>query len=253
MTRLVSWNVNGIRAVSKKGFAEWLLGADIDVLSIQETKAQFDQLSEEITEIPGYKSYWASAEKKGYSGVAVYSRIPVVSHEVLGTPQFDAEGRVLSMDLGDFVLLNCYFPNSQEAGKRLGYKLAFCKALHEKCDELVAAGRDIVICGDFNVAHKEIDLKNPKANKKNPGFLPEERAWIQTFLDSGYKDSFRMFSSEGDQYTWWSYRFKARERNSGWRIDYHCVNDRFAHRVKDARIWQDVFGSDHCPVVLELY
>ncbi len=247
----VSWNVNGIRAVEKKGFIDILQDLDADVIGIQETKAQPDQLSDALKNIPGYTSWWHSAEKKGYSGVAFYSRIkPVAVHYGLGIEEFDAEGRVLTLEFEKFYLLTIYFPNAGAELKRLDYKLRFDKALEEHCRKLEEE-KDVILCGDFNVAHKEIDLKNPKSNVKNAGFTPEERQWMDGFIDkAGYIDTFRMFNQEPEQYSWWSYRFSARSKNIGWRIDYFCVNKGARQNVVDAKILQDVMGSDHCPVLL---
>ena len=253
MKRILSWNVNGIRAVEKKGFAEWVKKESPDVLAIQETKANPDQLGDSLKNIDGYKSYFMSAVRKGYSGTAIYTKQEPENIEKLGLSEFDDEGRTIVADFKDFTLINCYFPNSQEAGKRLDYKIEFCDAILNKCNELVAFGKDVVLCGDYNIAHTEIDLKNPKSNEKNPGFLPEERAWMTKFLSNVYADTFRRFHpDEKDHYTWWSYRFSAREKNVGWRIDYHCVNEDFFKKVIKSEIRNDVTGSDHCPVSIEL-
>ncbi len=249
--KIVSWNVNGIRAVEKKGFINMLPDFDADVIGLQETKAQPDQLSEELKNIPGYTSYWHSAERKGYSGVAFYSRIePLAVHYGLGDPEFDCEGRVLTLEFATFYLINIYFPNSAEQLKRLDYKLRFNEKLTNFAKELELK-KDVILCGDFNVAHKEIDLKNPKANVKNAGFTPEERAWMDSFVAAGFVDTFRMFNQEPDQYTWWSYRFNARAKNIGWRIDYFCVSDAAKAKVQNAAILNEVLGSDHCPVELQ--
>jgi exodeoxyribonuclease-3 len=256
--RILSWNVNGIRAVEKRGFVQWIREESPDVLCIQETKARPAQLSPELIgprdrEGRLYASYWASAEKAGYSGVAIYSREEPREVKPLGAGEFDGEGRVLQADYGDFVLICAYFPNSQEAGARLGYKLAFCGAILECCNALVARGRRLVLCGDYNIAHTPIDLARPKENEGNAGYLPEERAWMDAFTGAGYVDSFRHFhAGEPGHYSWWSYRMKARERNVGWRIDYHCVDAAFLPRVKAAAIRPDVTGSDHCPVQIDL-
>ena len=249
MKKIYSWNVNGIRACQKKGLVEWIEQESPDVLAIQETKAQIDQLDDELININGYKSFWFSAQKKGYSGVAIYTKDEPNSIEQMGDDEFDSEGRTIIAHYDDFTLINCYFPNSQAEGARLDYKLAFNNRIHEICDQLVAEGKNVVLCGDLNVAHKPIDLKNPKTNEKNPGYLPEEREWMGKFLDSGYTDTFRHFyPDEEGQYSWWSYRFQARQKNAGWRIDYFCVNKAFTDKVKEAKIHQDVMGSDHCPV-----
>ena len=254
--KIISWNVNGIRAVEKKGFTDWISSCGADVICIQETKASPDKLSEELLN-PLYDggvfySYFSSAKKPGYSGTAIYSRIKPDSVEVLGDDRFDDEGRVTIARFGKTAVISAYFPNSQEAGARLDYKLAFNEAILNKCNQLVAGGYNIVLRGDYNVAHTPIDLANPKTNETNPGYLPEEREWFTHFLESGYVDTFRKFCKEPKMYTWWSYRFHAREKNIGWRIDYWCVNSAFESKVKKSEILSDVTGSDHCPIEIEL-
>jgi exodeoxyribonuclease III len=249
--RFISWNVNGIRAVEQKGFSNILTGFDADIIAIQETKAQPEQLSPELINIPGYTSYWHSAERKGYSGVAVYSRLePLRVLTGMDEPEFDCEGRVLTLEFSGFFLMNIYFPNSGEGLKRLDFKLRFNEALLKFADRLRQA-KTVILCGDFNVAHKPIDLKNPAANVKNAGFTPEERAWMDGFVAAGFVDTFRVFNQEPEQYTWWSYRFNARAKNIGWRIDYFCVDAGSMDKVRDAAILKEVMGSDHCPVQLE--
>lgn len=248
MTSLISWNVNGIRSVADKGFFPWLESCGADIVCLQETKAQPEQLGGDYFRPAGYESHWASADKKGYSGVAVYTRRVPRSVNVLGDERFDAEGRVLRLDFDDFTLFNCYFPNSQEAGARLDYKLAFCDTLKQAGDAEKAKGRTVVICGDFNIAHKPVDLEYPQANIGNPGYLPQERAWMDAFINDGYLDTFRKFNQSPRQYSWWSYRTRARERNIGWRIDYFCVDRTSDERIKAAAIHADITGSDHCPV-----
>jgi exodeoxyribonuclease-3 len=256
--RILSWNVNGIRAVEKRGFSEWLRRESPDMLCIQETKANPAQLSEELIRPRDgkgrvYRSYWASAKKAGYSGTALYSRTEPLDVGFLGIPEFDDEGRVLQADFGDFILICAYFPNSQDGGARLGYKLAFCAAMLEHCNGLAASGRHFVLCGDYNIAHKPIDLARPKENEGNAGYLPEERAWMDAFTAAGHVDTFRYFHpGEPDHYSWWSYRMNARARNVGWRIDYHCTDRDFLPRVKNSVIRPEVTGSDHCPVQIEL-
>lgn len=249
--RLVSWNVNGIRAVEKKGFAEIMDNLAADILCLQETKAQPEQLSPQLLEPAGYAAYYHSAEKKGYSGVAVFTKIPPVRviHGI-GQEEYDREGRVLTLEFTDFYLVNIYFPNSGEDLKRLGFKLAFNDSLLAWTEKL-RHDKSVVLCGDFNVAHKEIDLKNPDKNGQNAGFTPEERAWMDRFVGHGYLDTFRMFNQQPEQYTWWSYRFNARARNIGWRIDYFCVDSGSEYRVAGAEILGHIQGSDHCPVQLE--
>lgn len=249
---IISWNVNGIRAVEKKGFLDWLQSENPDILCVQETKARPEQLSEQLRSPEGYRTYFSSAKRPGYSGVALFSKKEPDGVTNFGLPEFDDEGRVLTARFGDLHVISAYFPNSQEAGARLDYKLAFCEAMLDYCNAKVASGQHIVLCGDYNIAHTPIDLANPKANEKNPGYLPEERAFMTKFLENGYIDCFRKFCSEGGKYSWWSYRFRAREKNIGWRIDYTCVNKALDERVKSASILDSVFGSDHCPVKLEL-
>jgi exodeoxyribonuclease-3 len=252
MKTVVSWNVNGIRAVEKKGFLEWLSAESPDVLCLQETKAHRGQVSEALSSptLPGgtWKSWWSSAKKAGYSGTAIYSKREPLDVRTLGVGEFDDEGRVIMAEFPEAVIVSAYFPNSQEAGARLDYKLDFCAAIKESCDSLVAAGKNVILCGDYNIAHKPIDLANPKANEGNPGYLPAERAWMDSFLAAGYVDTFRSFCAEGHQYTWWSYRFHAREKNIGWRIDYECVNPSFMPKVASSTILKDITGSDHCPI-----
>ncbi|MDR1956801.1 MAG: exodeoxyribonuclease III [Treponema sp.] len=256
--RIVSWNVNGIRAIEKRGFVQWLQDTSPDILCLQETKARPEQLTPALihphdAEGNCYRSYWASAQKPGYAGVALYSKIQAQQVQTLGIPLFDAEGRVLQADYTDFTLICAYFPNSQDGGARLDYKVAFCTAIGERCDALVSQGRHLVLCGDYNIAHTPLDLARPKENEGSPGYLPEERAWMDTFTAAGYVDTFRHFHpGETGHYSWWSYRTAARKRNVGWRIDYHCVDTRFMPLVRSAGILADVAGSDHCPVVLEV-
>jgi len=249
---IISWNVNGIRAWEKKDGFSWLRAVQPDIFCVQETKAQPNQLTQKFLQPEGYKVFWSSAEKKGYSGVAVYTKTDPLNVSFLGTENFDKEGRTLILDYESFTLINAYFPNSQAEGARLSYKIDFCNAVMEKCMEIISHGRDVVICGDFNIAHKPIDLKNPKQNEKNPGYLPEEREWMTRFLNSGFLDTFRIFTEEGGHYTWWSYRFNARVKDIGWRIDYFCINDSSSLKIKSSDILKDIMGSDHCPVRLIL-
>lgn len=250
--KIISWNVNGIRAAEKKGLINWIEESDADIICLQETKAQPEQLSDELLNIKNYKSYFESAEKKGYSGVAIYTKKEPISVENMGIDEFDSEGRIITVKFENFTLINGYFPNSQEKGKRLDYKLAFLNALYDYANKLIAQGEDIVICGDYNIAHEEIDLARPKQNTENPGFLPEERAWMTKFLNNGYIDTFRHFYPKEVKYSWWSYRAKARENNVGWRIDYHCVNAGLLPKVEEVDILDNVMGSDHCPVYIKL-
>ncbi|MDR3303524.1 MAG: exodeoxyribonuclease III [Treponema sp.] len=255
--RIVSWNVNGIRAAEKRGLVSWLQEDDPDILCVQETKARPEQLSPRLRAPPdkngaAYHSYWASAQRAGYSGVAVYSKTPLTV-EPLGTAEFDDEGRVIKADVGDFVLICAYFPNSQDAGARLPYKMRFCAAMSACCNALLAAGRHIVLCGDYNIAHKPLDLARPEDNEGCPGYFPEERAWMDSFTGAGFVDTFRHFHpDESGHYSWWSYRTHARERNVGWRIDYHCVDAGLLSQVRNPVIRAEVEGSDHCPVEISL-
>lgn len=251
---LLSWNVNGIRSIERKGFLYWLEQACPDLLCIQETKAWPAQLSYELVAGHGYHTIWANAEKKGYSGVVTFCReAPQTARVGLGIPRFDREGRVVVTDHGQFLLYNVYFPNGQRDYSRVGFKLDFYQALLEELNQQVAAGRHVIIAGDWNTAHRPIDLKNPEANQQTSGFLPEERAMIDRYLAAGYVDVFRHLHPEvRDRYTWWSYRFNARERNIGWRIDYFFVNRALLPAVHSAEILDHVFGSDHCPISLHL-
>ena len=251
--RIYSWNVNGIRAIHKKGFLEWLVEDRPDILCVQETKANLDQLPKKLANVEGYKSYFNSAERKGYSGVGLYSSMePEKIENGFGIKKFDLEGRVQIADYDDFVLFNIYFPNGKMSDERLKYKLDFYDAFLEHANNLRDEGRNIVVCGDVNTAHKEIDLAHPKENSKISGFLPVERDWIDKFLENGYVDTFRMFNQEPEQYTWWSYRTKARDRNVGWRLDYFFVNEEFKNNIKSSYILSDVMGSDHCPIGIEI-
>ena len=251
--KILSWNVNGLRAVHKKGFIEWLQSESPDILCIQETKAAREQLPRALKSIEGYHAYFCEAEKKGYSGVAIYTKIkPKIVEYGFGISKFDSEGRILIADYGDFVLLNIYFPNGKMSDERLAYKLEFYDTLLDYANNLKENGKNVVICGDLNTAHKEIDIARPKANEKNSGFLPIERAWIDKFLSQGYIDTLRMFNKNPEQYTWWSYRGGARSRNVGWRLDYFFVNEEFKDKVKFAYILPEVMGSDHCPVGVDI-
>ncbi len=252
--RIISWNVNGIRSVHRKGkLLEFLENDKPDVLCIQETKAQEEQLSTEITDIPGYTAHFCSAKRKGYSGVALYTREkPQDIRCGLGIQKFDSEGRTIVADYGDFVLMNIYYPNGKMSPERLAYKMEFYDAFLDYANDLKAQGRMVLACGDVNTAHTEIDLARPKANAKISGFLPQERAWIDKFLSQGYLDTFRILEPGPEHYSWWSMRANSRARNVGWRLDYFFVNIEFREKVKEAFILPEVLGSDHCPVGVEL-
>jgi exodeoxyribonuclease III len=251
--RILSWNVNGIRAVHKKGFLEWFKSDNPDILCIQETKATRKQVPPDLRNVEGYHVYFNQAERKGYSGTALYTRIkPEKVDYGLKIDKFDLEGRTIIADYGDFILFNVYFPNGKMSPERLQYKMDFYDAFLEYADKLKEDGRNIVVCGDVNTAHQAIDLARPKENEKISGFLPEERAWIDKFLSHGYVDTFREFNKEENQYTWWSYRTRARERNVGWRLDYFFVNQEFTKQVESSYILSEVMGSDHCPVGIDI-
>ena len=251
--RILSWNVNGIRAIYKKGFLQWLMTDKPDILCIQETKASEEQLPDDLRNILGYHTFYASAEKKGYSGVALLSEEePRHIEPGWGVDSFDREGRALVADYGDFLLMNIYFPNGKASPERLKYKMDFYESFLEYADGLKNQGKKLIICGDVNTAHKEIDLARPKENETVSGFLPEERAWIDKLLSHGYIDTFRMFEEGGGHYSWWDYKTRARERNVGWRIDYFLVSENLEHRIQSAFILSDVMGSDHCPIGIEL-
>lgn len=248
--KLISWNTNGIRACMGKGFLESMAAQDADIICIQETKMQVGQ-----AEVPmeGYHQYWCAAEKKGYSGTAVFTRVEPLSVSYgIGVDVHDHEGRVITCEYEDFYLVNVYVPNSQSELKRLDYRMQWEDDFRAYLTGLDAV-KPVVVCGDLNVAHTEIDLKNPKTNTKNAGFTPEERAKMTELLSAGFVDSWRYFNPEVEGvYSWWSYRFKAREKNAGWRIDYFLVSEKLKDRMKGADILTDIMGSDHCPVVLEL-
>ncbi len=254
--RLVSWNVNGLRAAVKKDFFASVEDLDPDILLLQETKLQEDQRTGEMISLPGYTSHWAySTVKKGYSGVAAYTRLsPQTVSPGMGIPRFDQEGRILELDLGDFILFNIYFPNGQMSEERLQYKLDFYQDFFDHTDRLRDQGRSLIITGDFNTAHNEIDLKNPKPNSKRSGFLPIERQVLDKITANGYVDTFRHFNPETVKYSWWSYRFNARANNAGWRLDYFFATQDIIDRgwITNTFINNEIQGSDHCPVGLEL-
>lgn len=271
--KFISWNVNGIRACVKKGFLDFFNETDADIFCIQESKMQEGQLD---LNLPGYHQYWNYAVKKGYSGTGIFTKEePISVFYGLGIEEHDQEGRVITLEFKDYYFITVYTPNSQSELARLSYRmkweedfLAYLKKLEEKkpvifCDDLKESQpsltqeakpkkKPIIICGDFNVAATELDLKNPKNNVKNAGFTPEEREKFKTLLDSGFTDSYRYLHPDTEKYSWWSYRFKARERNAGWRIDYFLTSDSIKDKIKDAEILTDVMGSDHCPIELDI-
>ncbi len=247
--KLISWNVNGLRACAGKGFAEAFLQLGADFFCLQETKMQAGQLD---LEFPGYESYWNYADKKGYSGTAIYTKHhPVSVTYGIGIDEHDHEGRVITLEMEDFFLVTVYTPNSQDGLRRLDYRMQWeddFRAYLLRLDER----KPVIVCGDMNVAHQEIDLKNPSSNRRNAGFTDEERQKFTSLLGSGFSDTFRSLYPEQVTYSWWSYRFHAREKNAGWRIDYFVVSNRLMERVKEAAIHTEVYGSDHCPVELQI-
>jgi len=251
--KIFCWNVNGIRAIQKKGFPEWIKKTSPDVLCLQETKAQYDQLDETLTKMDGYNCHFFSAEKKGYSGVATYSKMePVSVRNGLNISHFDTEGRVIETDFKHFTLFNVYFPNGGRGPERVKYKLDFYDSLFFHIDKIRKKQKNIVICGDFNTAHQEIDLARPAHNINNSGFMPIEREWIDKIINLGYIDIFREYNKEPGQYTYWDQITKSRERNVGWRIDYFFISKEMRKRVTGAKIHPDVIGSDHCPIELDI-
>jgi exodeoxyribonuclease-3 len=253
--KIVSWNVNGIRAVAKKGFLDWMKEAKADIVCVQETKADVDKIPDVIRGLDGYHTFFHSCSiKSGYSGVGVFSRVQPDAVEMhLGVEEFDGEGRVLALDYGAFLLYNIYFPNGSSENKRVPFKLRFYDTLLERWARERAAGKRIVVCGDYNIAHKPIDLARPKENETNTGFLPEERAVLDRMASDGWLDSFREFHPEEPEwYSYWDYFTRARERNVGWRIDYHWITADLRPALKNAWISMDVMGSDHCPVGIVL-
>jgi exodeoxyribonuclease-3 len=250
--KILSWNVNGLRAVLRKGFLDWLHKEQPDILCIQEIKAHEEQLPEEVKNIENYYTHFTSAERKGYSGVALFSKMKPLSVQNLDIPRFDVEGRTQVVEYPAFFLYNVYFPNGKKSKERLEYKMDFYDAFLKHAERLRKKGKKLVICGDVNTAHRQIDLARPKENAKVSGFLPEERAWIDTFIAHGFIDTFRIFTSEGGHYSWWDYKSHARERNVGWRIDYFFISENLKKQLSSAFISPEVMGSDHCPVGIEL-
>jgi exodeoxyribonuclease III len=252
--RFYSWNVNGIRSALRRGFLEWLEGEQPEVLCIQETKAAPDDLPEEVLHPKGYVSHWAIAQKKGYSGVATYTRHPVTRWQAgLGIERLDTDGRLMMTEIGGIELYNVYFPNGKASPERLALKYDFYDAFIKFVNERVAEGHPVVFCGDVNTAHKEIDIARPKENEKISGFLPEERACMDRWIEQGWIDSFRHFYPDKAQaYSWWSLRTGARKRNVGWRLDYFFVHESLLPRLEGAGIMSEVTGADHCPVWIEL-
>ena len=248
--RFISWNVNGLRACMQKGFQTFFDTVDADCFCLQETKLQEGQIS---LALPGYSQYWCYAQKKGYSGTAVFSKVVPLSVQYgVGIPELDTEGRLITLEYDEFYLVTCYTPNAQRELARIDHRLKWDEAFRQYLQQLDAK-RPVIVCGDLNVAHKEIDLKNPSSNRGNAGFSDEERESFSQLLSCGFTDSFRLLNPDATgAYTWWSYMFKARANNAGWRIDYFLVSNRIADRITAAPIYADVLGSDHCPVGLEI-
>ncbi len=251
---LVSWNVNGLRAVHQKGFLSWLHQTQPDILGLQETKCHPDQLPPELRQPPGYYTYWATAEKKGYSGVALYSKQEPLSVQIgLGLAEFDREGRTIVAEYDQFVLVIAYFPNGSHDHSRVPFKMAYKAAFLDSCNQLREQGKRVIFCGDVNTSHQEIDLARPKQNQHATGFLPEERAWIDQIVAQGYRDTFRsLYPDRRGAYSWWAYFTGSREKNVGWRLDYFFTSPEAWPLVVDAAIHAEVVGSDHCPVSLTL-
>ncbi len=251
--KIITWNVNGLRAALKKGVLPWIIEQSPDAMCLQETRVLPEQLPEEQREVDGYKVIWNPAEKKGYSGTSTWIKRDALEVNLgIGSERFDVEGRVLRTRHPNFYLYNIYFPNGQRGHERVQYKLDFYELLLEQVNALHLAGESVIITGDFNTAHNEIDLKNHKTNHKTSGFLPEERAMVDKFMAHGLVDPFRHLYPEKEQYSWWSYRGAARSRNVGWRIDYFLISENLLPRVEDVIIHDDVLGSDHCPTELRL-
>ena len=253
VVQLISWNVNGIRAIEKKGFKGWLIKQSPDIMCLQEIKALPEQIPESLLDINGYQVFWSSAVRKGYSGVGVYTKLEPNKVEYgLGIKRFDDEGRTIILEFDDFTLYNVYFPNGKKDESRLNFKLSFYEAFLKHIEIERKSGKNIIVCGDVNTAHKPIDLARPKQNEDISGFLPVERKWIDKLIAKGYVDTFREFVKDPDHYSWWSYRAGAREKNVGWRIDYFFANEEFRSKLKNAFILDEVMGSDHCPIGLEI-
>lgn len=252
---IISFNVNGLRAILKKGVIEWIETRKPDVLCLQEIKANRDQIKpDEFSKLEEYNFYWNSAKRKGYSGVLTLSKVKCEDVGFgTGIKRFDNEGRLIRLKYPEFTLFNVYFPNGKSSKERLQFKLDYYDAFLELCEELREKGEELIITGDFNTAHRAIDLANPKANEKYSGFLPVERRWIDKLLEEGYIDTFRYFHpEEAEKYTWWTYRFNARKKNIGWRIDYFFVTEGLIDRVVESSILSDVYGSDHAPILLKI-
>ncbi|MES2519518.1 MAG: exodeoxyribonuclease III [Bacteroidota bacterium] len=251
--KILTYNVNGIRSAISKGFAEWLKATDADMICLQEVKAEEHQIDKAIFEEMGYEIFWYAAEKKGYSGVAIFTKIkPKNIVHGCGIEIYDREGRVLRTDFDDFSLMSVYMPSGSSGEERQGFKMKWLTDFHEYIHDLKKTVPNLIISGDYNICHHPIDIHNPKSNANSSGFLPEERAWVGGFLENGFIDTFRHFNSEPHHYTWWSYRAGARTKNLGWRIDYHCASEGMKNRLVRSAILSEAKHSDHCPVLLEI-
>jgi len=251
--KIISYNVNGLRAAIKKGFLEWLEKENPDIICIQETKMQEDQVDKLAFEAMGYRQYWNMAEKKGYSGVGILTKLkPDHFSTGMGIPKYDREGRVIRLDFKDFTLINSYFPSGSSGDERQAFKMEYLADMQVFIDNLKQERQKIVLCGDYNICHKPIDINHPERHKNSSGFLPEERAWMDKFVGQGFVDSFREFDTSAEKYSWWSYRANSRAKNLGWRIDYHMITENLKPNLVNAGIFPDVKHSDHCPVWLEL-
>ncbi|MEN8248074.1 MAG: exodeoxyribonuclease III [Bacteroidota bacterium] len=251
--KIISYNVNGIRAAMKKGLVDWMEAEQPDVLCLQETKATPEQVDVSQFEKLGYNHYWESAEKKGYSGVAILSKQTPEHVEIgSGIPHFDSEGRVIRADFADFSLMNVYIPSGTSGEERQAFKMKWLDEFYDYAHQIAGDKGQLIIVGDYNIAHTEMDIHNPKGNKNNSGFLPEEREWVTKFLDSGFIDTYRHLNPDTEKYSWWTYRFNARKNNKGWRIDYQAATKNMEARLKRAESLNEVFHSDHCPTLLEI-
>ena len=251
--KIISYNVNGIRAAINKGLTDWLAGEQPDVLCLQETKAQPEQVDLGPLEALGYESYWESADKKGYSGVAIFTKTTPKHVEIgCGIEKYDREGRVIRADFEDVSIMNVYMPSGTSGDERQAFKMDWLDDFYEYAHAIAKEVGQLVIVGDYNIAHEEIDIHNPKGNKNNSGFLPEEREWVTKFLDSGFIDTYRYLNPQDQRYSWWTYRFNARKNNKGWRIDYQTVTENMQARLARADLLNDVVHSDHCPTLLEI-
>lgn len=253
MMKIISYNVNGLRAAISKGFLDWLKSENPDIICLQETKVQEDQVDKDAFKELGYNQLWHSALKKGYSGVAIFSKIPVDFSSIgIGIPDYDNEGRFIRVDIGHLTLINSYFPSGTTGDIRQAIKMEYLDAVYSYLKSLKESKPNIIICGDFNIAHKPIDINHPERHLKSSGFLPEERQWMDKFLELGFIDTFRMFNQNPNEYSWWSYRAGSRGKNLGWRLDYHMASQNLKSQIQNAGILQNVMHSDHCPVFVEL-